>query len=388
MSLPTTIPFAVAEERVVTLTTFGGVDARAVLRGADGRVIERIDDRTDDWNVALSRRLPAGAYTLELSALPGVKAAGEDDEREPRRPLRTEPSRIEPALDVPVESGFDDDVVEVALSLPASGDAQELRFDGVGQAEGPHVHRFSLPAPIAGSLLVIAARGTGELMLSLERQEPDGSWMTRGLDRGRSPLVAAPAETDGRPWRVSAWVVDGAVAGVWVAARAVTRPAQPLGDVALESVTLDTQGGPVFAALVAVPGSALVAFSAEGGSVREGSTAGQALAPAGPLVAPQSDRLWLVSRAARKASVVPAGQVEHQLALNIAEGAVRVSRRSPLRPAQSGSGGPTRPLASPVSRRDVGWAWLPAAPLPSPATHPCGSGMRAPPKPCACRSHR
>ncbi len=214
VTLPATIPFAIAEERVVSLTTFGEIDVRAVLRDGEGRVIERIDDRTDDWNVALSRRLPAGAYTLELSALPGVKAAGEDDEREsPSSASDGADVRTEPASDAPVESGFDDDVVEVALSLPAAGDAKELRFEGVGQAEGPHVHRFSLPAPVAGSLLVIAARGTGELVLSLERQEPDGSWMTRGLDRGKSPLVAAPAETDGRPWRVSAWVVDGGVAG-------------------------------------------------------------------------------------------------------------------------------------------------------------------------------
>src|SRR5205085_753624 len=70
-TLPATIPFAIAEDRVVSLTTFGRIDVRGVLKDADGRVIERLDDRTDDWNIALSRQLPAGSYRLELSAVPG-----------------------------------------------------------------------------------------------------------------------------------------------------------------------------------------------------------------------------------------------------------------------------------------------------------------------------
>ena len=68
-SLPATVPFAIAQDRVVNLTSFGNVDLRAILRDGQGRVIERLDDRTGDWNIALSRLLPAGHYTLELSAV-------------------------------------------------------------------------------------------------------------------------------------------------------------------------------------------------------------------------------------------------------------------------------------------------------------------------------
>jgi uncharacterized protein len=344
VSLPAALPFTVAEERVASLTTFGSIDVRAVLRGADGRVIERVDDRADDWNIALSRRLPAGAYVLELSALPGAKASGGGDERQESSSGQESSSaagdsdagdaRAEPASGDSPSGGFDGDTVEVALSLPATGEARELRFDGVARAEGPEVHRFSIPAPAPGSLVLVAARGAGEFVLSLERQEPDGRWATRGLDRGKSPLVAAPAEADGRPWRVSAWAVDGGAAALSVAARAVMRPAQPLGEVALEPVALDPLGEPVFAGLAAAPGAALVGLAAEGGSVLEGSTAGQALAPAGSLVAPQSDRLWLVSRGVRKVGAVPAGQAEERLALNLAEGAVA---RIPQRPVPSGA---------------------------------------------------
>ena len=41
---------------------------------------------------------------------------------------------------------------------------------------------------------------------SLERQAPDGSWSVIGLDRGKAPVVAAPA--DGTPWRAAVWPVD------------------------------------------------------------------------------------------------------------------------------------------------------------------------------------
>ena len=45
------------DDRVVSLTTFGRRDLRAVLKDADGRLVERLDDRADDWNIGLSRRL-------------------------------------------------------------------------------------------------------------------------------------------------------------------------------------------------------------------------------------------------------------------------------------------------------------------------------------------
>ena len=66
VSLPATLPFAIASPRVVSLTSFGSVPVKAVLRGADGGVIGRYAARADDWNVAVSRPLPAGSYKLEL----------------------------------------------------------------------------------------------------------------------------------------------------------------------------------------------------------------------------------------------------------------------------------------------------------------------------------
>ena len=56
VAVPAHIPFAIAADRVVSLTTFGRKALSATLQDADGRVLERLPARTDDWNIAMSRR--------------------------------------------------------------------------------------------------------------------------------------------------------------------------------------------------------------------------------------------------------------------------------------------------------------------------------------------
>ena len=82
VTLPADLPFAVAAPRVVALTSFGRVPLRAELRDGAGHVLARAAGRTDDWNIALSRALPAGRYRLVLVPLapPAASAnSGSDD---------------------------------------------------------------------------------------------------------------------------------------------------------------------------------------------------------------------------------------------------------------------------------------------------------------------
>ena len=69
MTLPAEVPFAVAVGRVVSLTSFGRVPLRTELRDDAGHVLARAAGRTDDWNIAVSRFVPAGRYLLALTAL-------------------------------------------------------------------------------------------------------------------------------------------------------------------------------------------------------------------------------------------------------------------------------------------------------------------------------
>ncbi len=82
VTLPAELPFAIAAPRVVALTSFGRVPLRAELRDAAGHVLARAAGRTDDWNIAVSRALPAGSYRLVLAPLapPAASAAAGNDD--------------------------------------------------------------------------------------------------------------------------------------------------------------------------------------------------------------------------------------------------------------------------------------------------------------------
>ncbi|MEK8124199.1 hypothetical protein WOB59_14320 [Methylocystis sp. IM4] len=83
VDLPARLDFALAQESVVDLSSFGDKETIGALKTASGEVVERLEPRANDWNVALARRLPAGAYRLELEALAATREpAAQNAERE------------------------------------------------------------------------------------------------------------------------------------------------------------------------------------------------------------------------------------------------------------------------------------------------------------------
>ena len=293
VDLPATLPFAIAADRVVSLTSYGRDDLSGILKDKDGRVIERLSGRTDDWNIALSRHLPTGSYKLQLSAT-GKKAGGE--------------ARQEPGSGNAEESdsdGADRSGVEVQLALPEITSEPELAFAGSAQVAGPQVHQFPLPRVDAGILILVAAQSSAELVISLERQDASGRWTAAGFQRGKDPVIAVPSDADGqRPWRLAVWAVDGGSAPITVAARAIRESAQPLGSVTLAPRTLDGIARPVRVGLVAIPSSGLVTLKERASGIVEGSKPGRVLSGTdGGILAPQSERLWLVSRGAAPQTV-------------------------------------------------------------------------------------
>ncbi|MGZ5842846.1 MAG: hypothetical protein ACXWJ8_13060, partial [Xanthobacteraceae bacterium] len=177
VDLPATIPFAIAADRVVSLTSYGREDLGATLKDKDGRVIERLSGRADDWNIALSRHLPAGSYQLQL-ARAGKKA------KEANQPSDGDADAEESDGDKTEKSG-----VEVQLALPEATTEPQLAFAGSLTVSGPQVHQFALPRVDAGSLILIAAQSSAELVVSLERQDVAGRWIAAGFERGKTPII-------------------------------------------------------------------------------------------------------------------------------------------------------------------------------------------------------
>ena len=192
-----TIKFAIAEDRVVTLTTLGRTALDAVLTGKDDEVIERLSAGADG-TVALSRRLPAGNYALELKPLGSTESKSTDNEGEGREASASSDD---------ANADADNKRVEVRLSLPAVSVQPALTPQGSVQADGAKVSVFALPAIAAGQLALISAQASSDAVVSLEQRNGEGPWRVAASAQGRGPLLAWPSDGDARnQWRVSVWM--------------------------------------------------------------------------------------------------------------------------------------------------------------------------------------
>lgn len=330
VALPASIPFAIAEDRVVNLTSFGDIDIRAVLRDAEGRVVAQADDREGDWNFALSRPLPTGRYRLEVAgALPslrftrvGAAPPGESDEEESDSESSAEGGS---GAGNSRPLGAAEGEVEIRLALPPALPEAAAELAGTALLQGAGVHRRTLPAPAEGTLLLAAAAAPDEIVLALERQDAAGRWSAVALDRGRAPVVTVPGGAEGA-WRVAAWAVDGGDAPIRLAARLLDTPAAAPGPaVALAPVAAEGLP-PLGVAQVALDGEGALRLGRAVAGLRAGSVAGAALAPPeGDLLLPQARRLWLLAPgtpAMALAPLAPAPGADIEVALREGESAV------------------------------------------------------------------
>jgi len=295
VELPATLPFAIARDRIVDIASFGDKELIGALEDENGAIVERLEGSAEDWNVSLSRRLPAGAYRLRLDELKGApQAARETEEQNAEGEGESAAAEGEPTAEESDEAA-EPEGVEIRLSLPASTPAEELTFAGVKTVSGAGAHELALPAAQDGRLMVVAAQSTRETALSIEKREADGRWRTVGRERGLSPVAAWPAEAG--EWRATVWTIGGADAPVTLAARSLARSPRGFGDIALEPAPIEGLSNKICVGLVAAPSSALVAIGAAPASLAAGSTAGRLLAPtAVGELAPQSETLWLLAQ--------------------------------------------------------------------------------------------
>ncbi len=281
--VPAHIPFAIAADRVVSLTTFGRKALSAALQDADGHVLERLSNRTGDWNIAMSRRLPAGAYSLVLENAAGGRKTNSEDSSEGEQ-SEDDTSESNPG------------VVEVRLALPKPEAAEALMLDKAVRFTASGVRQFPLPSGEAGRLMIAAAEADAEIVASLEREE-NGRWNAISFERGRSAALAWPADGKEGHLRLSVWAIDGGPAHIAVSVAAFNAAPEEPGKVALKPVALDGLKGKYRAALVHAPLAGLVGLAGTHEGLSAGSTPGRTLEPAaGGILIPQSERLWLLSR--------------------------------------------------------------------------------------------
>jgi hypothetical protein len=296
VELPATLEFAIASDRVVDLTSFGVQELTGVLEDADGAAVERLEGRADDWNIALSRRLPAGSYRLRLGKLDSKPHAAQEADESAEASEAVEDADDGQSAEESEPAGPSG--VEIRFALPNAEPTPALSFSGVRTVSGSVAHEFPLPPAPEGSLALVAAQSTRETALSIERRGADGRWRVIGYEHGLAPVAAWPADkSDNGALRAVVWTVGGGDAPITIAARALTKSARALGEVALEAAPIEGLATKLCAGLVSVPSASLVELNASQATLAAGSAPGRLLAAArsGPL-APQSDRLWLLSR--------------------------------------------------------------------------------------------
>jgi hypothetical protein len=295
---PATLAFSIARESIVDMTSFGNREMLGVVKDASGAAVERLQGRADDWNIALSRRLAAGAYTLELSELGAKPGDSGEETSEEASDEGDQPTDQAAAAEATEENEEEESPsgVEIRFALPAETNDGALAADGVRTLDGQGAHVLTLPAAPKGSLALVVAQSMSEVALSIERRERDGRWRVVGLTRGSAPAAAWPAGSDDKSeWRAVVWTVGGGAAPITIAARAVERRGRAPGDMTLESV--EGLPAPVCVGLARLDSASLVEIAAPAMGLSVGSTPQQLLQEtrAGPL-APQSQELWLMTR--------------------------------------------------------------------------------------------
>jgi hypothetical protein len=338
VDLPSRSAFTLAAPRVVTLTTSGLAPTRAVLRTADGTVLARAGARENDWNTALSLRLPAGSYRVELA--PGIppamspvparpepqqraaEAEGADFSEGPEQPQPDMAQNPDQGPDAGMPPAGGEDApgthtslrLELPAELPAvAAPAAETALSGAG------VHVLSLPPVPEGALLVASAHGAGTTVLALERQDKDGAWRTVSQMRGAAPVAAGMGDGDAHPWRAVVWSLDGDAVPVVAAARVMTEapaarlaplPGMPaaVARLALGQAVVSHVDGPPALLSASWPGHAAVA-------VQQG------------MVIPQTNTLWLVGAAAGPVAALPL--TAQSFAIDIPPGAAAAMQGAP-----------------------------------------------------------
>ncbi len=323
VDLPSKVTFALAKETLVDLTSFGDKALYGILRNERGEVVEQLSARTNDWNVALARRLPAGAYRLSLHSL-GVAALRDtpDENLSESAPVPESGDAEEPKAAQPARPAG----IEMRLAYPEERDEGALEAINSRTLSGKFAHRLALPPAEPGTLAMVTAKSADEVALSIERRDETGVWRVIGARRGLSPFAAWPAPVDGSAWRVVAWTVGNAGAPIEIAYRDVDRSGERPGEIALKPVANAPVQPCVGLANLGAP--SIVEIGDWPFALVAGSSPGHLLNPvkAGAL-ASQSQSLWLASSGdcRGRLAVAPLDWRGEEIALDLGAGETAVA---------------------------------------------------------------
>lgn len=261
---PGSVTLSLGEECLMEAASFGKDDVAGRLYDSAGRLVERADDRTDDWNFAISRRLGAGFYTLKVD------------------PVGTGTAETTVALTCW------DEVAEPPLALGKPVTIADGRLHGWPVTVRP------------GELLAVAARSRDEVGLALDVRTPEG-WRTLASATGRAPWLALPG--DGAELRLRLWSISRGGSPILLTAQAAAAARLSERDLAKGAALAAIPGleAKLSAAVVTLDAPGLLQVSGVQG-LAWSDRPGRAATPAGEVLASGETRLWLVAEGTPKVS--------------------------------------------------------------------------------------
>ncbi|NNG02268.1 MAG: hypothetical protein HKM93_23020 [Desulfobacteraceae bacterium] len=262
VNAPADIPLSVSRSGLVEISSYGSQDVRAMLYDGAGNLIDGSDDRSEDWNFYLARRLEPGFYRLRVAP---VGATGAQ-------------CRISM-----VQSG---EIMEPPLEPPADFSVADIR-----------VHTFPITGVTPGTVLVATGKSDHAMGMSIEIQGETG-WSTLQRLSGTSPAIAVPVREADTRLRLQVWTVDQRPAEM--AIHVLTVDLTPgteadTGNQRLNWVNVHPSRPDLHLAALNLSGPGLLAFNdanAERTLVSTGAL--RAFEPVNDIITADQDRIWLL----------------------------------------------------------------------------------------------
>jgi hypothetical protein len=213
VAVPGSVEFVLSEEKLVELSSFGGIDVRAKLFDGDGRLIDSADDRNNDWNFLLARTLAPGSYRLSI-----------EETQRPKSSASQHPTPSSDEVSEESEEGGDEGEYEegeggdeyaapsdrptgpqtsISLRLPAEVLEPALSAGQALSISDDLQHIVPLNTTTDGLSLVQVSSPGDDIALVLERR--DGTvWKSMGTRQGASPWIALRPQPD-TAYRLKLW---------------------------------------------------------------------------------------------------------------------------------------------------------------------------------------
>ncbi|MCP4232479.1 MAG: hypothetical protein GY770_02670, partial [Aestuariibacter sp.] len=195
ISAPADIDISIGQTSLIEIGSFGRDDVRAQLFDADGRLLARNDDRSNDWNFNIIRTLPAGRYRLQVNPVGKTQAK-----------------------------------TTIQLSEPKALAAKPLNLPAEFTVSKPLIHNYTLDLSTQQGVFAVATQSRDSVSLSLEKRNGNGAWQGIANASGSNALLLAAIDNSvgsGKSYRLKVLSSEQRGAKISVSARLLKTPESP-----------------------------------------------------------------------------------------------------------------------------------------------------------------